>query len=330
MTLNPSRPVAPDDIGFTAEEEIAAYRSMLLIRRFEEKAGQLYALQAIHGSCPLAIGQEASIVGLMMAARADDPVITGYRTHGHLLARGAEPRRVMAELLGRTTGLSHGKGGTMRMFSPEHGFYGGHGAAGLCAPLGAGLAFAGRQRRDGTVTLCFFGDGAASRGRIFETYKLAAEWKLPIVFVIDNNTAAPGAGIVLGPVPSALAEAGIAFAVPGEQVDGIDVRKARAAGGRAILRARQGEGPMILEMLTYRYRGHGGLAAKAGTAERRIDEADPVAKSRARILAEKILSERALKALEKEVKEIVVAAALGARSDPVPERTTLGQHVTAQ
>jgi len=304
----------------STNEEIAAYRSMLLIRRFEEKAGQLYALQAIHGTCPLCIGQEASIVGTMMEARETDPVITGYRTHGAVLARGVEPRLVMAELTGRKSGLAHGKGGTVRMFAPEHKFFGGHGSGGLGVPLGAGLAFASRYRGDDAVTLCFYGDGAAVRGRVLEAYKAAARWSLPIVFIVDNNTAAPGASIVLGSVPSALSESGRPFAIPGEQVDGIDVRRVRAAARRAIERARRGDGPTVLEMLTYRYRGHGGVPARAGAnAERRIEDADPIVKARARLLADGLLSERALKVLEKEVKEIVVAAAAFARSEPVPE-----------
>jgi len=304
----------------STNEEIAAYRSMLLIRRFEEKAGQLYALQAIHGTCPLCIGQEASIVGTMMEARETDPVITGYRTHGAVLARGVEPRLVMAELTGRKSGLAHGKGGTVRMFAPEHKFFGGLGSGGLVVPLGAGLAFASRYRGDDAVTLCFYGDGAAVRGRVLEAYKAAARWSLPIVFIVDNNTAAPGASIVLGSVPSALSESGRPFAIPGEQVDGIDVRRVRAAARRAIERARRGDGPTVLEMLTYRYRGHGGVPARAGAnAERRIEDADPIVKARARLLADGLLSERALKVLEKEVKEIVVAAAAFARSEPVPE-----------
>ena len=319
MTGSPVAPAGAEAIAFTPDEEIAAYRSMLLIRRFEEKAGQLYALSAIHGLCPLSIGQEGSIVGLMMAARPTDPVITGYRTHGALLARGVAPRRVMAELLGRASGLSHGKGGSATLLAPEHHFYGGHGAAGLAAPLGAGLAFAARTRGNDAVALALFGDGAAGRGRVFEALRIAAEWKLPVVFVIDNNTAAPGTGIALGPVPSALAESGMPFAVPGEQVDGIDVRRARAAARRAIARARAGDGPSVLEMLTYRYRGHGGMPARAGRAEKRVEEADPIAKSRARILASSLMSERELKALEKEVRETVQAAALAARSDPAPD-----------
>jgi pyruvate dehydrogenase E1 component alpha subunit len=329
MTRRPFGPVDTENGLFSPDEEVRAYRSMLLIRRFEEKAGQLYALQAIHGVCPLSIGQEASIVGMMMAARETDPVITGYRTHGPLLARGVDPKLLMAELLGRKDGLAGGKGGTVRMFAPAHHCYGGHGRAGLGAPLGAGLAFASRYRGDDAVTLCFFGDGAASRGRVAEAYRLAARWSLPIVFVIDNNTAAPGASVALGPIPSALASGGTAAAIPGEQVDGIDVRSAFAAGRRAIGRARSGGGPSILEMLTYRYRGHGGEPARAGAAERRIDEADPISKARSRILESSILTADGLKVLEKGIRDTVVAAAAAARAAPVPDASDLLRSVEA-
>lgn len=330
MTGSPLGSAIDETFGFSAEEDIAAYRKMLLIRRFEEKAGQLYALQAIHGACPLCIGQEASIVGMMMEARDTDPVITGYRTHGALLARGVDPHLVFAELIGRTTGLAHGKGGTVRMFAPDHHFYGGHGSAGLGAPLGAGLAFAARYRGEDAVTLCFFGDGAAARGRVLETYKAAARWALPIVFVIDNNTAAPGSSVVLGSVPSAISESGKPFAIPGEQVDGIDVRQVRAAGRRAIDRARRGDGPTVLEMLTYRYRGHGAMPERpGGGAGRRLEEADPVLKARGRILASDLLSERELKALERDVKETVAAAAAAARSGPPPAARDLLASVEA-
>lgn len=330
MTGSAHGPTDVDGLAFSPAEDIAAYRSMLLIRRFEEKAGQLYALQAVHGVCPLCIGQEASIVGMVMEARETDPVVTGYRTHGALLARGVDPKLIMSELTGRATGLAQGKGGTVRMFAPEHGFYGGHGNAGLGVPLGAGLAFASRYLQDGAVTLCFFGDGAAARGRVLETYKLAARWALPIVFIVDNNTAAPGASIVLGSLPSAISEVGTPFAVPGEQVDGIDVHRVRAAGRRAIERARRGKGPTVLEMLTYRYRGHGGMPARpGGGAERRIEDADPVTKARARLLALSILSERELKALERSVKDTVVAAAAAARSGPAPESRDLLAQIEA-
>lgn len=329
MTGSSPGPAPRNGIAFTPDEEVAAYRTMLLIRRFEEKAGQLYALEAIHGLCPLSIGQEGAIVGLMMAARDTDPVITSYRTHGVLLARGAAPKRIMAELLGRATGLSRGMGGTVRMYAPEHHYYGGHGTAGLNVPLATGLAFASRYRGDDAVTLSFYGDGAAARGRVFEAYRFAADRKLPVVFVVDNNTASPGASIVLGPVPSAIAESGTPFALRGEQVDGIDVRRVRAAAGRAIERARRGDGPTLLELLTYRYRGHGGMPARRGGAEQRMEDADPVTKARARILATGIMNEIEIKALEKEVREKVVAATMAARAEPVPDAAALMAPVEA-
>jgi len=322
MTQAPSGLDDAEDIALSPDEEIAAYRRMLLIRRFEEKAGQLYAMQVIQGPCPLAIGQEAAIVGLTMAARETDPMIAGYRTHGHLLARGVEPRRIMAELMGRASGVSGGRGGTVRMFAPERGFYGGHAIPGLTATLATGLAFAARYRDEDRVVLAFYGDGAAARGRVLEAYRIAAEWKLPIVFAIDNNTAAPGAGIVLGRLPSAIAESGRPFALPGIQVDAIDVRSAHAAGRRAIERARAGEGPMLLELLTFRYRGHGGMPARPGL--KRYEEADPVILARERLLRERILGERALKALEREVRDEVATAAQAARAEPPQEP---GEHL---
>ncbi len=313
MPLNVSSARVADGISFSGEDELAAYRRMLLIRRFEEKAGQLYALEAFHGPCPLSIGQEGSIVGVLMAAEAGDPIITAQRTHGHMLARGVDPRLIMAELLGREAGLSKGRGGSVNMYSPEHGFYGGHSMPGLCASLGTGLAFAARYNSTGAVCLCFFGEGAASRGRVLESYKIAADWRLPIVFVIDNSVAAPGSVIVLGELPSALASSGARVAIPGEQVDGIDVRRARAAASRAIARARRGEGPTILEMLTFSYRGHEGLPAQPGRAEKRRDETDPVAKSRARILADGFATDADIKAIEKDVRDAVNAAAVFAK-----------------
>jgi pyruvate dehydrogenase E1 component alpha subunit len=320
MTLSAKASAVAGDITFTAEEELAAYRAMLLIRRFEEKAGQLYALGAVHGSCPLSIGQEASIVGVTMATTAGDKVIAGTRNHGHMLALGIAPEPIMAELLGRKSGLSGGRGGSVHMFSKEHHFYGGHSIPGTAAQLGAGLAFAAKYAGSGEVCLCFFSDGAADKGRVHETYKICGEWKLPIVFIIDNNAAAPGPELAPAALPAPLAERGIPFAIPGEQVDGIDVRKARAAGRRAIGRARAGEGPTILEMLTYRYRGHGAPApAKAAAAEKRRDETDPLAKSRSRILEESVAGEAKLKTIEKEVREIVNAAAGAAKASPAPE-----------
>jgi pyruvate dehydrogenase E1 component alpha subunit len=319
-----SASVTKVEAQFTPEEELASYRAMLLIRRFEEKAGQLYALGEIHGICPLSIGQEASIVGTLMASGPADRVIAGPRCHGHMLALGIAPERIMGELMGRTSGISKGKGGTFHMFAREERFFGGHATPGQCVPLGAGLAFASKYRDGGGICLCFFGDDAASRGIVAETYRIAAEWKLPIVFIIDNNAGVPGSSMALGTVPSAKSQAGMPFAIHGEQIDGIDVRKVRAAATPAIERTRRGEGPTILEMLTYRYRGHDtGSSATARNAEKRRDEADPVAKARARILAERIASETTLKSLEKDVRDKINSAATHARTAPRPEPSDL-------
>jgi pyruvate dehydrogenase E1 component alpha subunit len=324
MTTPKGAPARDGETHFTPEEELAAYRAMLLIRRFEEKAGQLYALGEIHGLCPLSIGQEASIVGTIMAASPADRVIAGSRCHGQMLALGIAPERIMAELMGRTSGISKGKGGTFHMYARDERFFGGHLAPGHGVPLGAGLAFASKYRGDGAVCLCFYGEDAAGKGTIVETYKIAADWKLPIVFIIDNNAGAPGASIALGAIPSAVAQAGVPFAIHGEQVDGIDVCKVFAAARSAIERARRGEGPTILEMLTYRYRGHDAAStASARSAEKRRDEADPVAKARARIVADRIASESAVKAIEKDVRETVNAAAASARAAPRPGASEL-------
>lgn len=312
-----------ESIIFSREEELVAYRTMLLIRRFEEKAGQLYALGAITGSCPLSIGQEGSITGLLMAAKADDPVITAQRSHGVMLARGIPPEAIMAELLGRQTGLSRGRGGSLHMLSPSHAFYGATSIAGSSAALALGIAFAARYRAINAVTLCFYGDGQANKGRVLESYKLAADLSLPVVFIIDNNTASSEPPAVADAQPLPLSEIGRTFGIPGEQVDGIDVRRARAAGYRAIAHARAGKGPAILEMLTYRYRGHGGLPARAGVSEKRRDDADPIMKARGRIVESGFAIENELKVLEKDIREKVASAASFAKASPAAEPATL-------
>ena len=217
----PQRAVRP----FTREEDLSAYRSMLLIRRFEEKAGQLYGMGHIGGFCHLYIGQEAVVVGMQMAAKDGDQVITAYRDHGHTLAVGMDPNRVMAELTGRRGGCSSGKGGSMHMFAPEKHFYGGHGIVGASVPLGAGLAFANLYRGNGNVCLCYFGDGAANQGQVYETFNMAELWKLPIVFVIENNKYAMGTSIERSSATTELCQRGASFAIPGEHVDGMDVAR---------------------------------------------------------------------------------------------------------
>ena len=238
------------------EQELHAYRDMLLIRRFEEKAGQMYGMGLIGGFCHLYIGQEAVVVGMQMALKPGDQVITGYRDHGHMLACGMDPKGVMAELTGRRGGYSKGKGGSMHMFSAEKGFFGGHGIVGAQVPLGTGLAFANKYRGNDNVSLTYFGDGAANQGQVYESFNMAELWKLPVVYIIENNQYAMGTSVARASANTDLSKRGAAHDIPGEQVDGMDVRAVKAAGEKAVKWCRDGNGPIILEMLTYRYRGH--------------------------------------------------------------------------
>src|SRR3954451_16164198 len=226
---------------FTREQELRALRDMLLIRRFEEKAGQLYGMGAIGGFCHLFIGQEAVVVGLSMAMKEGDQVITGYRDHGHMLATGMEAKGVMAELTGRRSGYSHGKGGSMHMFSVEKGFFGGHGIVGAQVPLGTGLAFANRYRDNDNVCLTYFGDGAANQGQVYESFNMAKLWKLPVVYVIENNQYGMGTSINRSSATVNLAQRGVSFNIEGEQVDGMDVRAVKAAGEKAVNWCREGK-----------------------------------------------------------------------------------------
>jgi len=312
--------------AFSRDEDLAAYRAMLLIRRFEEKAGQLYGMGQIGGFCHLYIGQEAVVVGMQMAAKPGDQVITAYRDHGHTLSAGMDPKRVMAELTGRRGGCSKGKGGSMHMFAPEKRFYGGHGIVGACVPLGAGLAFANKYRGDDHVCLCFFGDGATNQGQVYETFNMAELWKLPVVFIIENNMYAMGTSIERSSSTTHLSQRGLSFAIPGEHVDGMDVHAVRSAGERAIAYVRSGKGPMILEMLTYRYRGHSmSDPAKYRTREevQHVREThDAIELVRQRLLKGG-LSEDDLKKVDREVREVVNAAADFALADPEPDASEL-------
>lgn len=313
-------------LKFTREEELAALRDMLLIRRFEEKAGQLYGMGAIGGFCHLYIGQEAVVVGMQMTLKPGDQVITGYRDHGHMLACGMDPKGVMAELTGRRGGYSKGKGGSMHMFSLEKHFYGGHGIVGAQVSLGTGLAFANRYRGNDNVALAYFGDGAANQGQVYESFNMAELWKLPVVYVVENNRYAMGTSVTRSSAQQDFSKRGISFNIPGEQVDGMDVRAVKAAGDRAVKWCREGNGPFILEMQTYRYRGHSmSDPAKYRTREEvekvRHDQ-DPIEQVRNRLLELKV-SEQDLKAIDAEVREIVNAAADFAQSDPEPDVSEL-------
>src|ERR1700760_3431810 len=274
------------DLG--KEVELKAYRDMLLIRRFEEKAGQMYGMGLIGGFCHLYIGQEAVVVGMQLALTPGDQVITGYRDHGHMLACGMDPKGVMAELTGRRGGYSKGKGGSMHMFSVEKGFFGGHGIVGAQVSLGTGIAFANRYRDNGKVCLTYFGDGAANQGQVYESFNMAELWKLPVVYVIENNRYAMGTAVTRASAQTDFSKRGVSFNIPGEQVDGMDVRAVKAAGEKAVKWCRDGNGPIILEMMTYRYRGHSmSDPAKYRTREE-VDkmrtEHDPIEQVRSRLL----------------------------------------------
>jgi pyruvate dehydrogenase E1 component alpha subunit len=311
---------------FTKEQELSALRDMLLIRRFEEKAGQLYGMGAIGGFCHLYIGQEAVVVGMQMALKKGDQVITGYRDHGHMLATGMEARGVMAELTGRRGGYSKGKGGSMHMFSIEKNFFGGHGIVGAQVSLGTGLAFANRYRGNDFVSLTYFGDGAANQGQVYESFNMAELWKLPVVYVIENNRYAMGTSVARSSAQADFSKRGASFNIPGEQVDGMDVRAVKAAADKAVEWCRAGNGPYILEMQTYRYRGHSmSDPAKYRTREEvekvRHDQ-DPIEQVRNRLLAQKV-SEQELKAIDAQVREIVNDAADFAQHDPEPDNSEL-------
>ncbi len=326
----PPRPSAV--LTSTPDEERAAYRMMLLIRRFEEKAGQLYGMGHIGGFCHLYIGQEAVVTGLQMAARPGDQVITSYRDHGHMLAAGMEARGVLAELFGRQAGYSKGKGGSMHMFSKSANFYGGHGIVGACVPLGAGLAFANKYRANDLVTWCYFGDGAANQGQVYEVFNMAELWRLPVVFVIENNKYAMGTSIERSSATTDLSERGRSFGIPGWQVDGMDVRAVRDAGQRAGEWTRAGNGPFILEMLTYRYRGHSmSDPAKYRTREEvndMRDHHDPIAQVRQRMLIAGV-NEDELRVIDRDVRQIVNDAAAFAQNAPEPEASELYRDVLA-
>jgi pyruvate dehydrogenase E1 component alpha subunit len=316
---------AVPDLGKDAE--LKAYRDMLLIRRFEEKAGQMYGMGLIGGFCHLYIGQEAVVVGMQLTLTPGDQVITGYRDHGHMLACGMDPKGVMAELTGRRGGYSKGKGGSMHMFSVEKGFYGGHGIVGAQVPLGTGIAFANRYRNNGKVCLTYFGDGAANQGQVYESFNMAELWKLPVVYIIENNRYAMGTAVTRASAQTDFSRRGLSFNIPGEQVDGMDVRAVKAAGDRAVKWCREGNGPIILEMMTYRYRGHSmSDPAKYRTREE-VDkvrtEHDPIEQVRARLLATKRASEDSLKQTDADVRRIVNDASEFATHDAEPDPSAL-------
>ena len=321
------RPTQPGRYEASRDELLEFYRQMLLIRRFEERAGQLYGLGLIGGFCHLYIGQEAVAVGLQSAMDPKrDSVITGYRDHGHMLAYGIDPRVIMAELTGRAAGISKGKGGSMHMFSVEHKFYGGHGIVGAQVSLGTGLAFAHKYNEDGGVCLAYFGDGAANQGQVYESFNMAQLWGLPIIYVIENNQYAMGTSVNRSSAEDRLYRRGESFRIPGLQVDGMDVLACRAAAETALEWVRGGKGPVILEMKTYRYRGHSMSDPAKYRSREEVqsvrDKSDPIEAVK-RELAEAGVDEAQVKSIDSEIKRIVVEAADFAEQSPEPDPSEL-------
>ncbi|MFN3353798.1 MAG: pyruvate dehydrogenase (acetyl-transferring) E1 component subunit alpha [Brevundimonas sp.] len=308
------------------DELLRYYREMVLIRRFEERAGQLYGMGLIGGFCHLYIGQEAVAVGVQASQQKGDSVITGYRDHGHMLAAGMDPKAVMAELTGRSGGSSRGKGGSMHMFDVPTGFYGGHGIVGAQVALGTGLAFASKYRDDGSVAFIYFGDGAANQGQVYESFNMAQLWKLPAIYIIENNQYAMGTSIERSSSTTDLSQRGASFGIPGEQVDGMDVLAVKDATERAVKRAREGGGPFILEVKTYRYRGHSMSDPAKYRTKEEVDEVkktrDPIDHVKA-LLADAGAAEDEIKAIDGEIKAIVAEAVQFAQESPEPDPSEL-------
>ncbi|RHW17304.1 pyruvate dehydrogenase (acetyl-transferring) E1 component subunit alpha [Sphingomonas gilva] len=324
---NRERPAEPVRFEASKGELLDFYKQMLLIRRFEEKAGQLYGLGLIGGFCHLYIGQEAVAVGLQSALNGDtDSVITGYRDHGHMLAYGIDPKVIMAELTGRAAGISRGKGGSMHMFSVEHKFYGGHGIVGAQVSLGAGLGFKHKYAKDNGVAMTYFGDGAANQGQVYEAFNMAELWKLPVIFVIENNQYAMGTSVNRASAEDQLYRRGESFRIPGLQVDGMDVLAVRGAAETAVEWVRSGKGPILLELKTYRYRGHSMSDPAKYRSRDEVqavrDKSDPIEACK-RELEKLGVKEDELKAIDKDIRGIVNEAADFAESSPEPEPSEL-------
>ncbi|HSK42129.1 MAG TPA: pyruvate dehydrogenase (acetyl-transferring) E1 component subunit alpha [Arenibaculum sp.] len=332
-TRRRSKPQAPDAPKVTTDELLQYYRDMLLIRRFEEKAGQMYGMGLIGGFCHLYIGQEAVVVGIQSVLTDGDTVITSYRDHGHMLACRMDPKGVMAELTGRRGGYSKGKGGSMHMFSREKKFFGGHGIVGAQVPIGTGLAFGHKYAGDGKIDVCYLGDGAVNQGQVYESFNMAALWKLPVIYVIENNKYAMGTSQQRASAGE-LHMRGSAYGIPGRQVDGMNVLTVREAAAEAAEHARGGDGPIILEMKTYRYRGHSmSDPAKYRTKEevnKMRSEMDPIDTLKKILLDQNGIDEDALKTIDREIKAVVTEAAEFAQQSPEPDPAELWTDVLVE
>lgn len=314
---------SPRKAKITTDQKLKFYKDMLLIRRFEEKAGQLYGRGLIAGFCHLYIGQEAVVVGMQDCIGDGDQVVTGYRDHGHMLACGMDPDGVMAELTGREGGYSRGKGGSMHMFSREKNFFGGHGIVGAQVPIGTGLAFSNKYKETDRVCLTYFGDGATNQGQVYEAFNMASLWKLPVVYVIENNMYAMGTSVERHASETELFKRGISFEIEGMEVDGMDVMKVREAGMKAVEHARSGKGPMILEMKTYRYRGHSMSDPAKYRKREEVDDIrshhDPIEGLKKQLIEASEASEDDLKAIDKDIKAVVAKSVDFAQESPLPD-----------
>jgi len=327
------KPQAAPVYEASKDELLKYYRDMLLIRRFEEKAGQMYGMGAIGGFCHLYIGQEAVVVGVQAAMKKGDASITTYRDHGHLLASGADPKLVLAELTGRSGGISKGKGGSMHMFDTANHFYGGHGIVGASVPIGAGLAFAAKYRETDHVSLTYFGDGAANQGQIYETFNMAALWQLPVVFIVENNQYAMGTSVKRASAQVELYRRGESMGIPGKPFDGMNVLEVKAVADEAIAWCRAGKGPILLEAKTYRYRGHSMSDPAKYRSREEVQkmraEQDPIDQVKKRLIDGKMATEDDLKAIDREIKDIVAEAAKYAEESPEPELSELYTDIVA-
>lgn len=340
MKSDKKSPKVKSDTALSAESNISKeqilkmYREMLLIRRFEEKAGQLYGMGLIGGFCHLYIGQEAVVTGMQACITKEDAVITSYRDHAHMLACGMEARGIMAELTGRIDGFSKGKGGSMHMFSVENNFWGGHGIVGAQVPLGTGLAFAQKYRGTKNLSLTYFGDGSANQGQVYEAFNMASLWKLPVIYIIENNEYAMGTSVKRSHSTTELYKRGEAFGIPGRQVDGMNVLAVYEAGKEAVDYVRAGNGPIILEMKTYRYRGHSMSDPAKYRSKEEVEkykqERDPIELLKARMFKEYGFTEESLKEIDKETKAIVNDAAEFSKESPEPPESELWTDVVVE
>ena len=316
------KPVKPKSYKATPEELKDYYSQMLMMRRFEEKAGQMYGMGVIGGFCHLYIGQEAVVTGIQAALKKGDAIITSYRDHAHMLACKIDPKLILAELTGRSGGISKGKGGSMHMFSVEHGFFGGHGIVAAQVPLGSGLGFAAKYRGTDNVSVVYFGDGAANQGQVYEAFNMAALWELPVVFIIENNQYAMGTSVKRASSETELYKRGESFGISGEQVDGMDVLAVKEAADRAVKWCRSGNGPMLLEMKTYRYRGHSmsdpAKYRSKDEVQKMRAERDPIDQVKQHLLDGGIMTEEEMKALDKAHKAVIAEAAKFALASPEP------------